>query len=124
MMDWKRLEARYAKLEWRQRLGNLASTLARAATAANNPRTTASVPDLLREGMWVIEWGQADTPLDVLVELVPLQKELGLLKRAWDQDSQAVRPLLAFRSRVMSDQVLKLLGLVQSPVQAPEVTKP
>jgi len=122
-MDWKRLEARYAKLEWRQRLGNLASTLARAATAANNPRTTASVPDLLRGGMWVIEWGQADTPLDMLVELVPLQKELGLLKRAWDQDSQAVRPLLVFRSRVMSDQVLKLLGLVQSPIQAPEVTK-
>jgi len=123
-MDWKRLEARYAKLEWQQRLGNLASTLARAATAANNPRTSASVSDLLREGMWVIEWGQADTPLDVLVELVPLQKELGLLKRAWEQDSQAVRPLLAFRSRVMSDQVLKLLDLVQSPVQALEVTKP
>ena len=122
-MDWKRLEARYAKLEWRQRLGNLASTLARAATAADNPRTAASVPDLLREGMWVIEWGRADTPLDVLVELGPLQKEMGLLKRAWDQDSQAVRPLLVFRSRVMSDQVLKLLGLVQSPIQAPEVTR-
>jgi len=123
MMDWKRLETRYARLEWQQRLGNLASTLARAATAASNPRTAASVPDLLREGMWVIEWGQADTPLDVLIELAPMQKELGLLKRAWEQNNQAVRPLLAFRSRVMSDQVLKLLGLVQSAVQVPEVTK-
>jgi len=124
MIDWRRLETRYAKLEWKQRLGNLASTLARAATAASNPRTAASVPDLLREGMWVIEWGRADTPLNVLIELAPMQKELGLLKRAWEQNNQAVRPLLAFRSRVMSDQVLKLLGLVQSPVQAPEVTRP
>ena len=123
-MDWKRLETRYAKLEWQQRLGNLASTLARAATAASNPRTATSVPDLLREGMWVIEWGQADTPFDLLIELAQMQKELGLLKRAWEQDHQAVRPLLAFRSRVMSDQVLKLLGAVQSPTQAPEVTKP
>ncbi len=123
-MDWKRLETRYAKLEWQQRLGNLASTLARAATAASNPRTAASVPDLLREGMWVIEWGRADTPFDLLIELAQMQKELGLLKRAWEQDYQAVRPLLAFRSRVMSDQVLKLLGAVQSPIQASEVTKP
>jgi len=124
MIDWKRLETRYAKLEWQQRLGNLASTLARAATAASNPRTAASVPDLLREGMWVIEWGRADTPLDVLIELAPMQKELGLLKRAWEQNNQAVRPLLAFRSRVMSDQVLKLLGPVQPPIQASEVAKP
>jgi hypothetical protein len=72
LMDWKRLQARYAQLSWQQRLGNLASTLARAATAASNPRTMASVPDMLREGMWVIEWSRADTPIETLIELAPM----------------------------------------------------
>jgi hypothetical protein len=111
-MDWKRLQDRYAKLNWQQRLGNLASTLARAATASASPRTASSVPDLLREGMWVIEWSRADTPLDALAELAPMQRELGLLRRAWEQDSQVVRPLLAFRARAMSDRLLVLVGLV------------
>jgi len=49
----------------------------------------ASVPDLLREGAWIIEWSQADAPIDVLAQLVPMQLELGLLRSAWDQ---ALRP--------------------------------
>jgi len=112
-MDWKRLQVRYAQLPWQQRLGNLASTLSRAATAANNPRTAASVPDLLREGMWVVEWSQADTPLEALTELAPMQRELGLLRRAWEQDSQIARPLLTFRARAMADRMLELAGLAR-----------
>jgi hypothetical protein len=38
--------------------------------------------------------------------------KLGLLRRAWEQDSQVVRPLLAFRARAMSDRLLVLVGLV------------
>ena len=113
MVDWRRLSDRYGRLTWQQRLGNLASTLARAASAANSPRTMSSVPDLLREGMWVIEWSQRDTPLTALTELAGIQRELGLLGHAWEQDSQAVRPLLIFRARAMSDRVLELAGLVQ-----------
>jgi hypothetical protein len=112
-MDWKRLHTRYAQLGWQQRLGNLSSTLARAATAASNPRTAASVSDLLREGMWVIEWSKADTPLGVLAELASLQRELGLLRRAWEQDQQIARPLLIFRSRAMADHALELSGLLK-----------
>jgi hypothetical protein len=112
MMDWQRLQARYARLDWRQRLGNLASTLARAATTADNPRTAASVPDLLREGMWVIEWSREDTPLETLAELAWIQRELGLLRRAWERDQQTMRPLLAFRARALSDRVLALSGLM------------
>ena len=112
-MDWERLRVRYAQLAWQQRLGNLASTLARAATAAGNPRTAASVPDLLREGMWVIEWSKDDTPIETLTELAPMQRELGLLRRAWEQDSEAARPLLTFCARAMSDRVLTLVRLGQ-----------
>jgi hypothetical protein len=112
-MDWERLRIRYSQLAWQQRLGNLASTLARTATAAGNPRTAASVPDLVREGMCVIEWSKDDTPLEALAELAPMQRELGLLRRAWEQDSEVARPLLTFRTRAMSDRVLALAGLGQ-----------
>ena len=113
-MDWELLRVRYSQLAWQQRLGNLASTLARAATAAGNPRTAASVPDLLREGMWVIEWSKDDTPIETLTELAPMQRELGLLRRAWEQNSDVARPLLTFRARAMSDRVLVLAGLGQA----------
>ena len=112
-MDWELLRVRYSQLSWQQRLSNLASTLARAATAAGNPRTAASVPDLLREGMWVIEWSKDDTPIETLAELAPMQRELGLLRRAWEQNSEVARPLLTFRARAMSDRVLALAGLGQ-----------
>jgi len=112
VVNWRRLSIHYSQLTWQQRLGNLASTLARAATAASISDTAKSVSDLLREGMWIIEWSQADTPLDVLVELAPMQQELGLLRRAWVQDSQIVRSLLVLRTRAMSDHVLDLSGLL------------
>jgi len=112
-MNWELLRVRYSQLSWQQRLSNLASTLARAATAAGNPRTAASVPDLLREGMWVIEWSKDDTPIETLAELAPMQRELGLLRRAWEQNSEVARPLLTFRARAMSDRVLVLTGLGQ-----------
>lgn len=117
MVNWQRLHARYARLTWQQRLGNLASTLARTATAAGNLRTAASVSDLLREGMWIIEWSQPGIPLSTLTELAPMQRELGLWRRAWEQDSQVVRPLLALRLRAMADRVLELSGLIPAPVE-------
>ncbi len=114
MVDWRRLSSRYGRLTWQQRLGNLASTLARSATVSESSRTTASVPDLLREGMWIIEWSAADTPADILAELAPMQLELGLLQHSWRQDAQAVQPVLAFRMRALSDRVLELSGLLNS----------
>ncbi len=113
MLDWKRLSTRYSRMTWQQRLGNLASTLARSATVAQSKSSAVSVPDLLREGMWIIEWCAADAPPQTLIELGPIQKELGLLRQAWETDTEASRPVVAFRSRVMSDRVLELSGLLQ-----------
>ena len=113
MVDWKRLSARYSRLSWQQRLGNLASTLARSATVSESGRATTSVPDLLREGMWIIDWS-TDAPLDILAELAPMQLELGLLQRSWLQDAPAIQPVLAFRTRAMSDRVLELSGLLNT----------
>ena len=112
MVDWRRLSGRYQKLTWEQRLGNLASTLARSATASGNARTHASVGDLLREGMWIIEWTASDAPADTQSELATMQRELGLLRRAWEREPSAVQPLLAFRARAISDRALVLSGLL------------
>lgn len=112
MFDWRRLKARYDRLDWRQRLGNLASTLARSATVSANSQSVTLASDLLREGMWIIEWSAPDAPLDVLAELAPMQLELGLLRQAWARDPRAVQPILAFRARIMSDRVLELSGLL------------
>lgn len=112
MQNWTRLATRYSRMTWQQRLGNLASTLARSSTASQHQGTSGLVPDLLREGMWIIEWGAADTPPDTLAELAPMQLELGLLRRAWERDALAVQPVLAYRARAMSDRILELSGLL------------
>jgi len=114
MVDWQRLKARYDRLSWQHRLGNLASTLARSATASTSSRSITSVPDLLREGMWIIEWSAPDAPLDVLADLAPMQLELGLLRSSWAGAAEAVQPLLAHRVRVMSNRVLEFSGLLNS----------
>jgi hypothetical protein len=112
MVDWRRLNDRYRRLTWEQRMGNLASTLARSATASGNTRTRSTVGDLLREGMWIIEWTAADAPGERQAELATMQRELGLLRRAWDKDPDAVQSLLAFRARAISDRALQLSGLL------------
>jgi hypothetical protein len=112
MQDWTRLAERYSRMSWPQRLGNLASTLARSSAVSRSGGTAVSVPDLLREGMWIIEWSATDTPPDTLAELVPMQLELGLLRRAWERDARAVQSVLAYRARVLSDRVLELSGLL------------
>lgn len=111
MADWERLRRRYSQLDWQQRLGNLASTINRAASAAANPRTAASVGEMLREGMWIIEWSRDDTPLEALTELAEVQRELGFLRTAWQQDQDAVRLLVAFRARALAGRTLELSGL-------------
>jgi len=113
-MDWRKLQERYVRDEWPVRLGNLASTLGRSATAISNPQSAATARHSLRESMWLIEWNLHGTPAEVLSELAPMQAELGLWWRGWDAvaSSAALRRLLARRAREMSDRVLELSGLL------------
>ncbi len=112
MQDWTGLAKRYGRMTWQQRLGNLASTLARTATASQHQAKSVSLPDLLREAMWIIEWSAADTPLDAMAELAPMQVELGLLRHAWERNASAMQAVLAYRTRAMSDRVLEMSGLL------------
>ena len=115
-MDWRKLHARYMRDEWPVRLGNLASTLGRVTQRLSHPDALTSVPSSLREAMWFIEWSVRGTPPEVLLELAPMQAELGLWRRSWDTVAQSftLRMLLSRRARQMSDRVLELSGLLES----------
>ena len=112
MTDWRKLNERYRKLTWEQRLGNLASTLTRSAAAADSQAARGSVSELLREGMRILDWTADDAPAEVLTELAAMQRELGLLRRVWEQQPAAAQPLLTFRTRALSDRALELSGLL------------
>ena len=115
-MDWRKLRERYLRDDWPRRLGNLASTLGRVASATNNPNTLATVPPSLRESMLMIEWNLQRTPSEILIELAAMQAELHLWWRGWEAvaPSPALRNLLSRRARQMSDRVLELSGLLNS----------
>ena len=116
-MNWQALHERYMRDQWPVRLGNLASTLGRVTQRANNPNASEAVAASLREAMWLIEWNVRDTPQEVLIELAPMQSELGLWWRGWNTVVQSpdLRRLLARRARAMSDRVLELSGLLHQP---------
>ncbi len=118
-MDWHKLRDRYLRDDWPRRLGNLASTLARIATATGNPNTLATVPPSLRESMLMIEWNLGRAPSEILIELAPMQAELRSWWRGWEAvtPSPALRTLLSRRARQMSDRVLELSGLLNSNSQ-------
>ena len=55
-----------------------------------------------------------DAPMDVLAELAPMQLELGLLQHSGSRMPPAIQPVVAFRTRAMSDRVLELSGLLST----------
>lgn len=112
-MDTQDLRKRYETLDWQQRLGNLASTLARISTRATNPNHDLITANLLREAALVIEWSAHKTPSDFLGELAAMQRELLAWSRIWPLDP--TRSLLALHTRHQSDKLLQMAGLVVPP---------
>lgn len=104
------LRDRYLQDEWPRQLGNLASTLARLGARVGDPRYDQITSDLLREGALFIEWSASHVPPHLVGDLATMQRELCLWWRVWPVET--ARPLLAFRARTMSDQVLEWSGLV------------
>ncbi len=109
-MDRARLRERYLRDEWPRQFGNLASTLARLGSHAEDARFDAMVADLLREGAWMIEWSAPHAPPEQVEDLALMQRELLLWQRIWPAD--AARPLLAFRAQAMASRLLHAAGLL------------
>jgi hypothetical protein len=110
-MDRNKLRKRYLQDEWPIQVGNLASTLARLSSRAEDARYVQIVADLLREGTLLMEWCAPNVPIDLAADLAMMQRELVLWRRIWPDD--AARPLLAFRTRQMADQLLEAGGFYE-----------
>lgn len=109
-MNQVRLRERYLQDEWSRQVGNLASTLTRLSSRAQDARFDHIVADLLREGALLMEWSAPNVPLELATEMAGMQRELILWHQVWP--SETVRPLLAFRARTMADLLLESAGLV------------
>ena len=110
VMDERHLQARFEKLDWKQQLGNLASTLARVSSRASLPEHDRLVIDLLREAALFIEWAATRVPPAFLLELATMQKEILAWKRVWPLE--AARPLLTLHARNRSDRLLEMAELM------------
>lgn len=107
-MSTRDLQARYQRMDWRQHLGNLASTLARLSTRALLPDHDALVADLLQEAALVIEWSAAKAPPSALLQLAAMQKEILAFKGLWPHEP--IRSVLSLYTRNRSDLLLQLTG--------------
>jgi hypothetical protein len=112
MRDLHKMRERYLRDEWPVRLGNLASNLLRLSNWVYMRQDDQAIIDLMRESAWFIEWTAGDTPAEILAELANLQRELCAWRRVWPLE--AARPVLALRTRLMSEQTLELSGLLKT----------
>ena len=108
MMDRHKFRERYLKDAWPRQLGNLASTLTRVSSHAEDQRYDPIVADLLREGALLIEWSAPNVPPEQAESLALIQRELLLWHKIWP--AAAARLVLAWRARVMADQLLAASG--------------
>jgi len=107
-MDRTRLRERYLRDEWPRQLGNLASTLSRLGSHAEDERYDHMVADLLREGALMIEWSAPRVPPEQVEALALMQRELLLWRQLWPD--AAARSLLAFRAQTMANHLLTAAG--------------
>ena len=111
-MSTRDLQARYERMDWRQHLGNLASTLARLSNRALQPEHDALVADLRQEAALVIEWSAAKAPQPALLQLAAMQKEILAFKGIWPHEP--MRSMLALYTRNRSDLLLQLAGFTEA----------
>jgi len=109
-MDRARFRERYLSDEWPRQLGNLAATLARLSSHAQDERFDPIVADLLREGARLIEWSAPHVPPAQVEDLALMQRELLLWRQVWPAD--AARALLAFRAQAMASRLLAAAELL------------
>ena len=107
MRDVKRMHDRYLRNDWSIRMGNLASSLLRLSDWVRMRQKDEAIIDLMREIAWFMEWNGDMASM----ELADMQREVCRWRRVWPVEE--ARGMLAFRARQMSNQVLRLSGLLE-----------
>ncbi|MFH1562462.1 MAG: hypothetical protein ABIF11_03460 [Nitrospirota bacterium] len=109
-MEREGLYRQFIKYEYPQQLGNLASTLARLSSLITNVDYDEISKNLLREATLLIEWCAPNVPQGLHNDLAFIQRELCYYRRIPLQTE--IRKLLSLRSRIISDHLLDVSGLL------------
>jgi hypothetical protein len=114
MTDLAATRKRFLRDDIPTRLGGLAANLARVGSFSKNVANREAVFSLLDESKWFIEWTAAETAIETAAQLVELQIELALWQLDWTAiwPNVALRAAIATHSRMWSERVLQLSGLV------------
>jgi len=114
MRDWTSIRERFVRDNVPTRLGGLAANLARISSFSKNPTNRNVVQSLVDESKFFIEWTAADAEAETAAPLIELQVQLALWQLDWDKiwDDPDYRGQLVDQSRVWSDKVLNLSGLL------------
>ena len=106
-------QVRFQSENTSNRLGHIASNLARLRTFCNTAYPEA-VKSVANETICFIEWTAAETSLETAEELVELQIQLAIRQRSlhsiWDSEDR--RNEIASFSASWSDRILKRSGLL------------
>lgn len=99
-------------LNWQEKLGNLASTLAKISAHTTLSQQDQLTLKLLREAALIIEWSISEVPEVYHLELAAIQRECVAWCRIYPIEE--TRNILALHSRNQSNRVLQMSGLLTS----------
>ena len=108
------LRERFLRFPQPARLGNLASSLAHAATSAGLPGEGGTVDHLLDECKAFIEWSGPDADPDIQPEMARMQVDLARWQRRWALAGEdgTFRDEFIRAMRENSDRALEWSGLL------------
>jgi hypothetical protein len=108
--------ARFLRFDGGARLGNLASTLMRAADQANDEGSAAIVNRMLVEARLFLSWDDTARDSKSNSSLIAMHAELARLERRWNDTIRwdaALAAEVAAECRAYSNQALSLSGLLE-----------
>jgi hypothetical protein len=114
MINWEQKQERFLRQPLPVRLGSIAADLARVTSLARREPVPSALNTMLEESLRFIEWTAASTEPEVAAELVDIQLQIALWRRAWPeaQKHRAQRTLLSVQAKKWSDQILGYSGLL------------
>jgi hypothetical protein len=118
MTNQETIKERYLRDSLPVRLGGIAANLARVKSFSNHDAHREVVESLIDESKFFIEWTARDAELNVLVELVELQRQLARWQLEWTHIWEDVeqRKSVAQRAGIWSMRLLEMSGLTRSPL--------
>jgi hypothetical protein len=118
MKDRTVLRERYLRENLPNRLGEIATNLARISSFCQNDLNCDSVASLIEESKFFIEWTAMDAGIDLAAELVDLQVQLARWQLSW-QDiwvDQARKLQVANLAKSWENRVLEMSELLSEPI--------